>query len=396
MKHRSTTPVSKSFVAKASLVAAAVLMAISGPVQMGTVARADQYDDKINAIRKQVNAYQDEANKLRGEANTLQAKVDQLSNEASAIQKQIDLNQVRYDQLIAQIAATEKKIVNNQDALGETLASLYVDDDISPLEMLASSSNISEYLDKQEYRNSIRDTLSQKIGEIKQLKKDLDKKRTNVEKVLAEQKAQHEILAGKKAEQQKLLNDTKGNEAAYQLLISTSQAEMQKIQAEQQAAYARARAAWGGGYINSTDTSGYPYANAYWNRSIGYSTVVDEWALYARQCTSYVAWKLSSQGYGVRPFNWQGSPRGNANEWPSTVSYSVQQTTGVPHVGDAAVMSNIDGDYTTGHVMYVESINGDGSINISEYNFRAPGEYSERTIPRSSYGWWTFITFPRR
>ena len=205
MKQRSTTPVSKSFVAKASLVAAAVLMAISGPVQMGTVARADQFDDKINAIQKQVDGYQQEAARLQGEAQTLKATLGQLNAQKSAIQAQINLNQTKYEQLIAQIAATEKKIKDNQDALGETLANLYVDDDISPLEMLASSSNISEYLDKQEYRNSIRDTLSQKIGEIKQLKKDLDGQKTDVEKVLNDQRQRREELAAKEAVQQKLL-----------------------------------------------------------------------------------------------------------------------------------------------------------------------------------------------
>jgi len=47
---------------------------------------------------------------------------------------------------VIQIADTEKKIKDNQDALGETIANLYVDGKISPLEMIASSKNVSDYL----------------------------------------------------------------------------------------------------------------------------------------------------------------------------------------------------------------------------------------------------------
>ena len=171
MKHRSTTPlVSKQFVAKSSLVALAVLMAISAPIQMGPVARADKYEEKIRAIQQEVNEYNAEAGRLAREADTLQGALSRLTADKQAIQAKINLSQAEHDKLVYDIAANEKKMVENQDALGVILADLYVDDKISPLEMIASSKNIGDFLDKQAYRSSVRQSLSSTIKEVRALK----------------------------------------------------------------------------------------------------------------------------------------------------------------------------------------------------------------------------------
>ena len=56
--------------------------------------------------------------------------------------------------------------------------------------MIASSKNISDYIDKQEYRNSVKDDLKNTIDEINALKKSLDEQKKSVSIVLEEQKAQ--------------------------------------------------------------------------------------------------------------------------------------------------------------------------------------------------------------
>lgn len=360
MKQRSTTPVSKSFVAKASLVAAAVLMAISGPVQMGTVARADKYSDQIEAIEREVQGYDGEAAKLAAQGDSLQKALGVLQNQAATIQAQIDLSQAKYDQLIAQIAETEQKIKDNQDGLGEVLADLYVDDEISPLEMLASSNNISEYLDKQEYRNSVRDNMTQKINLIKKLKADLNSQKIDVERVLKDQQSQRASLVAKQREQQALLNQTKNDENAYRSLSAGKNAQIERLREEQR----RANAPSLGGSIPapSPGNGGYPaqWANA------PQDSLVDSWGLYNRECVSYVAWKVANSGRYVPHFNGAG----NANQWPSTLRGRIPQGS-EPRQGSALV--TMAGPY--GHVRYVESVNGDGSITVSDYNLGVDGLY---------------------
>ncbi len=371
---------------KTILIAAAVLLAVATPIQMVRDVWADQYDDRINAIQQEIDQYQSKAGELGAQADSYQKEVDRLSNEQVVLQRQIDLKQVEYDQLKTNIAENEDRIAKNQDVLGTTIANIYVDDNVSPLEMLASSASIGDYVDKQSYRTSVRDTLTRKIAEIKALKKELEKQKIKVEQNIADQQSQRAVLATKQTEQQKFVNEFRSNQAAYQNLSATRQQQKEQVQQQQQEAIAaairRANAASGGSYIQAVagdpGKGGYPavYANANY-----YSYVPDKWGMFARQCVSYVAWKVEQKN-GYMPY-WGG--RGNANQWPgnarsgwNTPSGQPIGTGSAPRAGSAGVISA--GEY--GHIVWVEKVNSDGTINISQYNYwnaggSGWGHYSE-------------------
>lgn len=392
MKLRSTTPASDlSFVARIAIIVAVVTMAVAVPVQMFSArpASADEYDARIQALKNKISNYQNEANALREKANTLQNTLNQLSADKAAIQTEIDLYQTQYNQLVKDIAATQKRIDENRKVSGELIVKSSLSDDVPLIVRLAASENLADYIDGEASRISVRDTIVQKTEENNKLKKELVVKQASVKKILDEQKMKRDELASKEAIQADILAKTQGDEAAYRNMISSNESEIRKVQAEQQAAYERARAQWSGGYVTSGGSGGYPWSGVpypCWNASC-----VDPWGVYYRECVSYVAWKLSSQGYGVKHFG----GRGNAGDWPSTTRGYTSQTTGVPHAGDAAVIP-YSGNFPYGHVMYVESVNGDGSISISEYNFAGPGIYSKRVIPAGQYNYYVFITFPKR
>ena len=374
MKKRSTTPVSKSFIMRGSLLAIAILMAASAPfAYMGTPAAARDYDAEIRAVQNQIDQYNAEASRLSAEADSLQNKVAQLNSEKAAMQAQVDLTQTEHDQLVADIKANEKKIANNQQALGKTMADMYVDDDISPLEMLASSKNIADYVDKQTQRSSVRDSLSKTITEIKRLKKELEEQKTQVKQKLDDLTNQRNMLAAKEAEQQSLLNSTRGQEAAYQQLSAEGRAKRQQIEREQQIEIARRYAGAGG-----TAVAGDPGRGGYPNNLANtdyYNPVVDPWGMYSRQCVSYTAWKVYQKN-GYMPY-WGGV--GNANQWPGNADRAGIPRGSTPRAGSVGVI--MSGQY--GHVVWVESVNSDGTINISQYNelnAGGPGwgNYSER------------------
>lgn len=365
MKQRSTTPAVKGIVTKSSLVAAAVVMAFATPITFGQQVLADRYDEQISALRAEVSGYQAKAADLRQQAGTLAAALEILTAEKNTIQRQVDLSQAKYDKLVHDIAETEKDIADNKDALGQIIADMYVDGSITPLEMLASSKNIGDYVDQQEYRSSIQSNLSATIKEINALKKKLESQKKDVERVLADQKSQRDQLAAKEAEQAKLLADTRGEEAAYQQLSVQRNAQISQLQA-QQAAELAARARQVGGYTASSDGSngGYPsvWANAPMN------SYVDSWGMYSRQCVSYTAFKVA-QAYGNMPY-WGGV--GNANQWPGNARAAGIPTGSTPRVGSVAVVSS--GQY--GHTAWVEAINPNGTIRISHFNVNWTGNYA--------------------
>lgn len=340
-------------------------MSASIPVAFAQNVLADKYDDQVKKLQSEADSYQQRASTLGVLASTLQAQLDTLTKQKNEIQAQINTSQAKRNKLEKDIAATEKKIAINKEALGEIVADMYVDSSISPLEMLASSKNIGDYVDKQEYRSSMQDNLNSTIKQIKSLRSQLEKQKKQVENVLRDQKSQKNALAAKEAEQAKLVSDTRGEESAYNGLVAKRNNEISSVRAQQAAAMAAAARQSTGGSLNigagSASGGGYPaiWANA------EQDTLVDNWGLYNRECVSYTAWKVASTGRYVPHFGGAG----NANQWPSTTARYGIASGSTPKAGSVAIW--YVGAY--GHAMYVEAVNGDGTITVSDYNNNMDG-----------------------
>ncbi|MDB5162238.1 MAG: choline binding protein nonfunctional [Candidatus Saccharibacteria bacterium] len=388
MKLRTTTPASHSKlnrVFKGGLISLFAIVFAFATIHAALPTYADEYDDKIASLQADMAVYQAESDRLNGEAATLQNALAQLANEKAAIQKQVDLSQAQYDKLVIDIANTEKQIKENQDGLGSTLADLYVDGEVSPLEMLASSSNISDFLNKQEYQSSVRDQLASTIKTVKDLKTKLSSQKADVEKVLTEQKAARDALVAKETEQQNLLNQTQNSESNYQGLISSSQQQITEAKATQAAIRARINGSGGYVLIDAGSLSAYPWNNsncAMW----GYLSTGgadgnggDGYGYGCRQCASYAAWRIAKET-GVY-YRW-----GNAVEFTQNAKNAGYQE-GAPMPGSIAVMDPAKAGQGYGHVAWVEAVNGN-MVTVSQYNYdygQGYGMYSMMTLSASAF-----------
>jgi peptidoglycan DL-endopeptidase CwlO len=65
--------------------------------------------------------------------------------------------------------------------------------------------------------------------------------------------------------------------------------------------------------------------------------------------------------------------RGSAGGWASAWNSHGWQTSNVPIPGAIA--------WTSSHVAYVKSVNGDGTVNLEEYNWGGSASYHTRTVP---------------
>lgn len=379
MKLRSTTPVSVSLASRASLVAMSVLLAGSGIFGLASHVLARDYDAEIQAKQQEADNYNSEASRLGEMADSLQSELDKINGQIAAIQAQIADSQKKINNLNTQIKKNEAAIKQNRKAMGQILADLYVDDQISPLEMLASSKNISDYIDKQEQRSSLKSSLNDKIKEIKSLQKKLEENKKAAQNTLRDQESQRNAMAAKQSERAKLIADTKNDQNNYAALAQKRNSEVAKLREEQVAANRRALSRSGvsipGGIPGG---GGYPGSWA----SAPLDAYVDPWGLYTRECVSYVAWKIHSTGRYVPHFGGAG----DAKQWPSTAARHGISNGSTPKVGSAAVF--MKGEY--GHVMYVESVNGDGTITVSDYNLEWDGLY--RYYTRSASGL-TYVYF---
>jgi peptidoglycan hydrolase CwlO-like protein len=387
----STMPIRQKLITRVTLVSLALLMAVSAPLSVAERVAADQWDNQINALRAQADQYRAQANQLRAHGNTLQAKLDEINAQINALTASIQANQARHDQLQADIEANKVKLSQSQDMLGEILADLYVDGSVSELEMIAGSQNIGEFVDRQEYRASVRDQLNSMIADVKKIKKKLEVDKQAVDKVLAELKQQNDQLGAQQAEQQSLVDQTRGEEAAYQQLLNNAQNSMAAIRAQQQAYYASLGGGAGSGVVGNFSywglspgngaggcTGGYPYCSYPAGTYTSYA--VDPWNLYMRECVSYVAWALKYRfGKNVQP--WHGD--GHAYQWPSSAArWSGAWRVYDPQPGDVVVLPRSGGFAPVGHVMIVESVSG-GNMFVSQYNFYGTGQYSTMWVANS-------------
>lgn len=365
-------------------------MTISMPLQMGKTVNAN-YEAQIRAAKEKAKQNAGEADRFARMADSYQEELKQLEAHARTLQGQIDESQKRYDTLKRDIEENEQRIAKNTTALEDTIVEIHVDSDITPLEMVASSKNIGDIVDKQTQQATIQNTLNDTIDTIEKLQAKLKAQQDEVQVVLDDQKSQRKQLAAKEAEKQNLIRETRGEEDAYRDRARANNKRVEELRAQQAEANRQAAAAAMAAANNSNSNSGS------WQGSVppgvagggGYPWVqgpldygVDPWGLYYRECVSYTAWKVASTGRFVPHF----AGMGNANQWPSTVARHGINSGSEPRAGSVAMMPI--GYY--GHTMYVESVNSDGSITVSDYNLAWDGNY--RKYNRSAAGL-TYIYF---
>lgn len=362
----------------------------------------DRFQQKIDSLQIQAQEYEASANQLRQQGDTLQAALNILNAQVGAKQAEVAITQARLGQLSEQIADSNRKLAETRDTMGVVISNIYVDDKISPLEMLASSDNIGDYVDKQAYRTAVRDSLNLAVKEISRLKIKLEDDKREVDKQLAALKVQEADLAAKQGEQQNLVAQTRGEEDAYRRLVQSRQADIAKEQAAREAFLQSLQRSRGSIY-----NSNIPFtAGATQLRNItslqscggGYPTnlcaapmnsVIDKHSLYSRQCVSYSAWRAEDMGYSVGDFAGQG----HAYQWPMTAQRMGAVISDSAVVGAVAITdaSNpISPGY--GHTMNVEAILPDGWVRVSQYNFGGTGMYNTMEVK----GGLTFVVFPRR
>ena len=356
----------------------------------------DQLDKEIKAIQSQISDAESQASQLRNKAQTLQNELNGIENEKTMIQSQISIYQKQFEKLQIEIKNNEDSIQRNRNALGSILATMSLDDDITPIERIAGSSNLSKALDNFEYQSAVKNQLVEKVDSIKRAKAELEKQRDETKVALTNQKQAESALQEKIRQQNDLIAKTKNDEAEYTKYASersSQKAELQKQQQDMiQAQILRAARAAGGGAIPQAiaGTSSYPWndANCYVDgNAVSHGGADgnggDGYGYGCRQCVSYVAWKLRATK-GINAAYW-----GNAKNVPASARNAGFRTGSTPKVGSFGVMTG--GQY--GHIVWVESVNGN-MVTISQYNYLVNGrwgQFSTMTVPASTYD--TYVYF---
>lgn len=346
---------------------------LSGATLFGGKVKADQFDEQIQQLQQQNAGLQSKANDLAVRAASYQQAVDQLASLINSLQQEIVGTQSKIDALQQQITEAQIELDHQKLVLGQNIKTMYLEGDISTLEILASSKDLSDFVNKQEYRNSVANKVKTSVDKINSLKAQLTKQQHEQQVLLADLQKQQNQRQAEENQQAYLLNMTAAEKATYDQNIRANNSQISSLRA-QQAALNRQL----GGVPNAGDPGhgGYP---AVWNNA-PQDSMLDSWNMYNRECVSYTAWKVyqtfgTNTQYGF----------GNANQWPASARAAGISTGTVPRAHSVAIW-NV-GYY--GHAMWVEAVSGN-TIYVSQYNYDYNGHYSEMSISASGL---TYIYF---
>jgi peptidoglycan hydrolase CwlO-like protein len=334
---------------------APALIAVAILVLTGTTAgivRAATLQEQINELSAQNATKEDHVNDLQLRANNYQDAISKLQAEINSIQGAINASKAKQAELQAAIDADQKKLDQQKEYLSEDLKVMYVNGEMSTVEMLATSKNLSDFVDAETYRGAVQTKIQNTLKEIAALQNKLKEQKVQVEQLLATQQQQRDRLASDQAEQDKLLAMNKNQQASYNHQIASNKKKINALQAQQAAINAASTTAVNvsasGGSGGACDVGygngGYPmvWCNATQDTiaTIPYSSDPIN-----RECTSFAYWYFTNmEGKSLHV-------TGNAKDWAYTSNRPVTRT---PHKGDIFVKT--EGPY--GHVGIVLALGG--------------------------------------
>ena len=402
---------------------------------------AQDFDSQIETVNSSI------AN-INEKKSAVNSTIDALAKELSDVQTKIDTTQAKkaeiqeaIETLKAEIAKLEKVIAERNSRLEEQARSVQTNGARSYLDFLLNAESLSDAVSRigvvMDLMSANRELMQQQAED----KKQVESKEEAQQEKLAEQEAAEKELASLQTE----LNDTFSKNKV--LLANLSQEELAEIakrdgivaekeafqkrlaeekakadaeaariaEASRQALAAQAsqsqttatQTSYEAPAAASTastpapapaaatpapaaQTSSYTYTTGGGFPAVDPSFRAAINGGYFGQCTYYVFNRMAQVGTPIGH-----SMMGNAAEWPAyarSYGYSVSNS---PSAGSAIVFQQglAGADPTYGHVGFVEAVNADGSLYISEMNVRGLNVISYRTIPASVAARATYIRF---
>lgn len=287
------------------------------------------------------------ARKAASLANTLENEVARLNSEIAALEDEINMNQAIAHDLATQIAINEEKLSLQQSALAKMLVDMHFESDSDAITLLASSSSLGDLAERQSRQSNAKSQVTASAEAVKSLKEELEQQKASVDALIAAAELSRNEAAEKRNYQQTLVAKYENDSAAYEKDALAARETMQREIAAEIAKYNS------GGVVGEGYNS-YPWAANCPRDNIKYIVVGG----YVCQCTSYAGWK-AQEFYGIYISSW-----GNANSWGASAArrgYVVDDNP-APHT----IGYSTSGVY--GHVVWVESVNANGTINLTEYN----------------------------
>lgn len=236
--HRRSTMRTKQIVTKIrNFTRRQALLFATGLIVFGAIAagstaiiRAEsisELQEKSRQLEAEISANKKKAASLHAHAGTLQGRIDELNGDIATANRQIELLSVKIRALGLKLEQANKDLEKQKELLRVSMRALYKRAGPSTVELLVASDSFSEFINDQEYLERLKTSIQDSAEKVVQLKAQIEAEKAEQEELKQEQEGQRNVLASKRQEQQRLLNETRGEEARYKSIIAQQQKELE-------------------------------------------------------------------------------------------------------------------------------------------------------------------------
>jgi len=386
------TKMSKIKIIKLRLSSSALLLTgaiMTFGIVSSPIVNADSYTAQIQDLQNQNSQVSQNISGLENQASTYQGEINQLQVQISAIQSQIASTQANISEVQDQIQANQIKLTQEKATLDNIIKSMYVNGNLSTLEMLATSNNLSDFVTKEEYQNIVQNQIQSTLAQINATQATLKQQNAQLNVALFNQTSENSQLSSSEAQQQQLLSYNQTQQSSYTQQLQANNQKLSVLEAEQAAANRKldssgslvTSGSCGGSYPASASGSYGPWGCNYAHTSDFQAgcAYYDNWGMCNRECVSYTAWMVY-QTYGISATDF-----GNANQWPASARSAGISTGSTPKVGSVAIY--MGGSF--GHAMWVVGVSG-SMIHVYSYNDNYDGNFYDHWVDASGL---TYIYF---
>lgn len=331
--------------------------------------------DKCKAAQTAEANAKAQAAEAKEAAASYQEEVERLNGEIAVLQSEIATLDAKAEDLSAEIIKNEAKLEKQQTALAKLIVEMHFSTGVDPILVLAGSESISDLAEKEARGETVEEQVTASAKEIKNIKAELEKEKTHIELLLSDAEAKRADVASARAHQQSLVNKYQNDASSY---LADAE-EARKTKEAEIDAYRKAMIA----SLNSKTVIVDPGLDSYapaLRSSLGYSCPTDNWRYYSSnghhgytswhggyicECVGYVGYKVFER-WGIN-VGW-----GDAKYWGSGAARSGYTVDNTP-------TTHSIGYYTSGawgHVVWVENVNSNGTIDYSEYNGNVTANFS--------------------
>jgi len=317
------------------------------------------------------------AEEAQSHADTLEGEIERLQSEIVMMQNKIAANKAIAEDLANQIAEQEALLAQQQSGFAEIYTEAYFDQEESELIKALKYKTFSERAEKEARDESIKAQISSSANTVKETADSLKLKKSQVEALIADQEIQAANIAANQAKQAELKSKYEQDASKYSEDAKAADAIKAEEMSKEIAKYNSV------GRVVASGTNSYAYASQCPQQNWRYTgKVILAYGGAICECTGYAGYKVYER-YGVTIGSW-----GDAKYWGVSASSRGYRVDDQPEAGSVGYQTS----GTWGHVVWIEAVNSDGSVNLSEYNNRyssvsgSPADFGYRVnVPASSF-----------